>query len=250
MYYAPPPVYYTPPPPPPPPPPPADPGYNTYASGGGYGEPPPPDPAGPGPAPGEGASGGRSESGKSMLVTLLPFGAGQFQNKSYILGLAFAGAEAGALFYWYSSNKLADDTVAETNTYIQQRKGANGDQQLSQEDLAFVAQRKKFVDDQRKKAQLGLVGFGGIWAVGVVQAMLYEPPPKKKSPKRRRYSGFSYVPGGEGKASYHLLDELDGRHYAPSFHWGLAFSPDSFNAFTPEPTQSDFGVGVQLDWSF
>jgi hypothetical protein len=185
-----------------------------------------------------------------MLITVLPFGAGQFQNKSYILGLAFAGAEAGALFYWYSSNKLADDTVAETNTYIQQKKGPNGDQQLTQEDLTFVANRKKFVDDQRKKAQLGIAGFVGIWAIGVVQATLDDPPPKKKSPKRRKYSGFAYVPGGEGKAHYHLLDELDERHYAPRFNWGLAVSPETFNAFTPEPARRDFGVGVQLDWSF
>ena len=116
-YYAPPPpTYYAPPPQPvyvPPPPPPADP-----YGGGAYADPNAPpelaaDPAAPPASAGEPAG-----SGNNLFYTLLPFGAGQFQNNSYILGTVFLGAEAYALYFWYSKNQEANAFAATANKYL------------------------------------------------------------------------------------------------------------------------------------
>jgi hypothetical protein len=237
-------VYYTSTPPLPPPstlPPPADPGYgNPETSGDVLPEQLPPDPAGPPP------SEKSRKSDKSMLVAVLPFGIGQFQNKSQLLGAAFGVAEVGALLYAYKNDQDAKRIRADMHAYVEQARAARGGQ-LSNDDRAIIAGHQAFIERANRRAQLSLLGFGVLWAASAIEAVLHEPPPKKK---RRKPVGFANVPGDDGTSAYELLDEADERRYEAVFKWGLAVEPGSLNAFTPDSSRVDPGVGLRLAWEF
>ena len=131
-----------------------------------------------------------------MLIAILPFGAGQFQNGSFLLGVAFLGAEGYALYHFYSKTQAATKIIDDTNAYT----GAQDKVKMSTEEKAsyetFLAGRRKYVADQQKSAQLGLIGFVGLWVLGAGEAILNDDSApvaaKKKEPRKRRYSGFSY----------------------------------------------------------
>jgi hypothetical protein len=259
-YYAPPPqAYYPPPPPayyPPPqqqmaaPPPPAVDPYQGY----------PPDPVAPAatpapaasvpppPEPGTGdkkASKGGGDNDRNLLITLLPFGAGQFQNHNFILGLAFAAAEVGAIYFYYSNQDLADKTAADTNNYIAQNCPKNQltpDQTDACQD--FATKRQKYVEGKQQMATMGMIGFAVLWAVGVGQAYLSEPKaPKKKKKKRRLYGGF----GEEDvrhEGEYKLVDATEEPYY-PQIHWDLGVLPQ---ASLKSPAEAGLSVGLHLDF--
>ena len=258
MYYA----------PPPPPPAPVDPYAGAaYAGGGGYAAPvdpgfqePPPLETGPNSG---GAERPDSESGgdSNTLITILPFGAGQFQNGATMLGIGFLVGQLGALYYWNSKNSVAESTAAETNKIT----GTADTSQMSDEEQAqfatFVAERIAYVEDQRSKAQLGLFGFLGLWGLGVIEAMVNEPAPKKnKVRKRRKYGGLDSL----GSPQYHLLPVEESQKMV-AFDWNVQVAPrvvlvpgyETPNILDSSPAMIDYkpmeiapSINLGVNWTF
>src|SRR5690606_5140294 len=86
--------------------------------------PPPP----PGPSTGSDGQPEKKASGRSatqLMVSLLPFGMGQFQNGDTLWGLVFLGAETGALAYWYMNRQDAEAAVLAANEYKKQKEAQN-----------------------------------------------------------------------------------------------------------------------------
>lgn len=191
-----------------------------------------------------------------MLIALLPFGAGQLQNQSYLLGLAFAGLEGGALFYWYSENQAANKTITDTNNYISAKKQQSPDGALTEEDAAFAQARAKYVKTRQGNATNGLIGFGVLWAIGATEALINDPPPPpKKKTRKRRFGGFAWQDEAEATTSADasrlgipegLSDE--GARLLPQWRYGLHLAP----AFDRDLSQSaiplELGLGFSVDF--
>lgn len=235
QYYAPPPQYYAPPPPPPPP-------VDPYG-GGGYVEPgaPPvdaaPDPAAPA------ASGDSGGSGNNLFISLLPFGAGQFQNGNTLLGVVFLGAEAAGIYYYMTKTKAADSFAAGANTYIKE----NCQTESADEEACakYQADSQAFVNGERSKAQMGLYAFLGLWVVGATESIINEPVPEAKSKskrKKRRYGGFSYSPTTEG---HHF--SLVGKEFEKSlfaYDIGVQIAPNW--SLEKEKIENDLSLSLTL----
>lgn len=248
QYYAPPPPqYYAPPPPqyyapPLPPPPPADP-----YGGGGYVEPgAPPVEAAPDPAaPAAGPAGDKGGSGNNLFISLLPFGAGQFQNGSTFLGVFFLGAEGAGIYYYMTKTKEADAFAAAANTYIKdncQTEDADTDACAK-----YQTDSQTYVNGVRGKAQMGLYAFLGLWVAGAAESIINEPAPETKSKskkKKRRYGGFSYTPTPEG---HHF--SLVGKEFEKSlfaYDVGVQIAPNWSPA--TEKVENDLSMSLTLEF--
>lgn len=212
-----------------PPPPPAPPGQQ-YAEGDPYMPPPamPPDPAAAtdpaysdAPAPTKGAS------KSNLLITLLPFGAGQFQNGSYVLGGAFLGAETYALYYYYTNLQKVTKATNERNAFVKDKQ-ATGDE-LTEDEQGYVTRTDNYIRDTKQQIQYAQLGFVGLWAVGVVEALIHErnaPPSakEKKTRKQRKYGGFSQVVPDEIDVAPVLAQStagVDASNWSLSLRWEL-----------------------------
>lgn len=123
-----------------------------------------------------------SSQGGSLFIAILPFGAGQFQNGSFFLGSAFAAGEIGALAWWYTNKQDADAAITEFESYKQS--GAT-----DAEKADYSKQVEAYVAEKRQNQNIGLIGFGGLYVIGVGEAIINAPePPKKKTRKSPRYS--------------------------------------------------------------
>ncbi|MEZ4743873.1 MAG: hypothetical protein R3B45_15750 [Bdellovibrionota bacterium] len=133
---------------------------------------------------------------KSLIVSLLPFGAGQFQNNSYILGSTFALLEVGAIYYFLDSSKKADQEVDATNSEIDKRlleeSTLSGDDKVNyqKETEDYATQAEDEINSLRQQAQIGIAAFAGLWVIGALEAVLNTPKyeaakPTKKRRKRR-----------------------------------------------------------------
>ncbi len=179
---------YSPPPPPPPP--------------GGEAEPyyaPPPEgtAATPDPAERAPASAKASDSKNNLLITLLPFGAGQFQNGSYLLGTAFLAGEVYAIYSYLSIQPRVAKDTKDRNAFVNDKNDKG--EEFSDDDKSYVAKADRSIKMNKQNIQYAQIGFGALWAVGVVQALVaerYLPAQNakdKKARKQRKYGGFSYV---------------------------------------------------------
>jgi len=127
----------------------------------------------------------------NILISLLPFGAGQFQADKNILGGAFLAAEAFAL-YWYWQNKNdADQAILDAQTFFER------DDVTDAEKEQFESETASYVSSKRSQQDMGLYGFVGLWAAGVGEAILNAPtPPRKQKTSRRKSRRFlsDYTP--------------------------------------------------------
>ncbi len=124
----------------------------------------------------------RSSAEPNILISLLPFGAGQFQNGKDWLGGAFLAAEAFAI-YWYWTNKSdADQAVTEAEEYFQR------DDVTDEQKEEFESLTASYVSKKRSQQQMGLYGFLGLWAAGVGEAIFNAPKPVKKKKRRSKKS--------------------------------------------------------------
>lgn len=126
----------------------------------------------------------RAPSHNNYFIALLPFGAGQFQNRSIAAGILFFAAEAGALGFYYMQDKDAKETAAELNAFIQE-KADNGDE-LTVEDETYINDTKAYVTNTRNKSKYGLYGFGAAWIAGIVEAIINDPLANASRQSRRR----------------------------------------------------------------
>lgn len=188
-------------------------GYDPY-----YGQPaaPPPPPdtyaAPPSAAPAPGAPGGPpppppelqppagKSSQKNYLIALLPFGAGQLQNKSYFKAAFFLVAEGTALTFFYINYQASQTGAAETQKAIQARVN-NRDPNARREDLdVYDTQtedlKKKgqdYVNTTYQNSMYSLYAFGAAWGIGVIDAIIDDPPSSNKKKRKRRVGGLTLL---------------------------------------------------------
>ncbi len=135
----------------------------------------------------------------SPFLAILPFGAGQFQNQSYLKGTLLLGAEVGALYFWKANTDAADQATKQLDT-----DSADFDNQIvsstdpatktyyQNQKAARQTELQDYIKTSNNNAMMSLGAFGGFYLIGVVDAFIFMsdgPPPVKK--KKRRRSGFS-----------------------------------------------------------
>ena len=109
----------------------------------------------------------------SRLVACLPFGAGQFQNRDYILGWTLLASEAS----------LVVATAITVPLYVYARDRANDEARA--QDLQGKADLYQQRADDIRAANLTMAGiFGAIAITGIVQANLAYVPERKETKKR------------------------------------------------------------------
>jgi PEGA domain len=102
---------------------------------------------------------------KSMLIALLPFGAGQFQNNQTPLGLTFLGVGVGGIGgYVYNMLKASEWKTADTKFRNEDPEGASKPEYIA----ASAAYVKKLSDYKL----YSLIFFGIGWGVGATHAVL------------------------------------------------------------------------------
>ncbi len=130
--------------------------------------------------PSEGAASGPAspapiELGKEPIspVHFLPFGAGQFYNRDYLLGTLFFGAQA------YSIGLIAqaqqDIEQAKSNEQAALRR-AQSDPTVTQDDLdAFTLAKNNFVADKEDRINIAAGVLAGTYVFGVIHALIMRP---------------------------------------------------------------------------
>jgi len=125
----------------------------------------------------------------NYFVALLPFGAGQFQNRSIFNGIVFFAGEAGSLFYYYSKSKSAKSAM-DAIKLLEDEKEANGEE-LTEDDKVFFEESQSYIARTKKQASYGLYAFGALWIVGVIEAIVNDPIANaaQKGPNRGQRPG-------------------------------------------------------------
>jgi hypothetical protein len=145
-------------------------------------------------ASGKSKSTGKNSSSKSScspLIKVLPFGAGQFCQGSTFKGVLFAGVQVGALYFYKQNSDAAANFSGQLDelkaTRSAERETIPEDEQ--EEYDATTAQKEQdaqgVIKTANDNAQMSLIMFVGAWGVGVVDATLFAPTPKKAKKKMR-----------------------------------------------------------------
>lgn len=134
------------------------------------------------------------------FITILPLGAGQFQNSSPVLGSLVAAAQIGAVTYWYINYQDAQKTIKDTNAFSEQRlkeeQTITDPTALTQHQAdtdQYVTDSNAYIDGANQKANIGLIGLAVVYAAGVTEAFINEPAVVKPKRKSRRSRGFSFL---------------------------------------------------------
>lgn len=175
----------------------------------------------------------RATDNNNYFIAVLPFGAGQFQNRNVAGGILFFAAEAGSLAFYLLQDKEAKTTEDELILYKQQKEAE--EEELSEEDLAYIKDTEDYIAKTRQKSKYGIYGFGLLWVAGAVEAIINDPV-AKASKQRRRYVRPGYgmksdsnpvLPPEERyyKAEWQvrLLPEAGHREESLKLQWDLRF---------------------------
>jgi len=231
---APPPVYY----------PPQQPAYYPYQQPvyqqPVYSPPPPPAPEPVAAAPAAPAKASPAKPKKNMFLAIMPFGVGQFQNKSYILGSFFLLAEAGALGYGVMQYMAADKAVASTNATLKEMQAA--EETLTGDQLAaatvdrenYAAEAQSYVSSLRTQGMIGAGAFGGLWIAGAIEAVLTDPPADKPKSKVKKSSKRNFRLSGTMEASSQAFAQEENTEDEEEFELDL----------TPIAPSRDFDIGM------
>lgn len=144
-----------------------------------------------------------SASAQNPLIKFLPFGAGQYQNKNYILGGAFTAAQGGALVLYFMNS--SSSAKAQTN-FAQAIANRDAVTDSTSADYSFYDQQANEQATYGKKsdqnATLCLIGFFATWATSTIEAAIDAPSASgkghKKTRGRRRGLAFETGMGEEG----------------------------------------------------
>ena len=125
-------------------------------------------------------------SSGNLIINLLPFGLGQFQQGKTLLGAGLAvGQVVGLGLFLERSQAEAQanqDALDVINDYEQNGTDTGIDEAQF---LQYLDDNEKFVLEARQQAQIGLLLFSGLYAAGVLEA-IFNPPSAQPRRSRRR----------------------------------------------------------------
>ncbi len=181
-------------------PPPPSPYYGGYY--------PPPGQAYAGPIPGQVYQNtGTGPVYKNPVVVATPFGAGQFQNRSYLLGTAFLLSESAVLAYGIQKNLEAEKQLNDAKSYSQANcQAADISEEERSACQAELRTRQVSINNTKVLARYGFIGFGLLWAGGVTQAIIYDPNQVEANKKRDDRRFMEHSSPKEGFALAFKLD--------------------------------------------
>lgn len=161
----------------------------------------------------------------NYFIAALPFGAGQFQNRTVGTGMLFFAGEAGALYFYTAKNKEAKSTEADIALYEEEAKLNEGEKTDEEKDAdaVYIQETRDYVASTRAKAKLGLYGFGALWVAGAIEAYINDPIAKSASQPQRRDRAPGYGQKNENQNSK-LLPPED-RHYKSD--WQVQLVPEA-----------------------
>lgn len=186
---------------------------------------------------------------KSQLVMLLPFGAGQFQNRDYIKGSILAFLQAVYFPYRYAElNRQADQEAVQTNNYIVSRGGSPN---LSDDDKVYVSKSRAFVNHQRKEALLQTQLWLFTYLIGIVDAALNDPPASHSDASHDSDAAtFANTKHSQLSDNHQLVS--DDRRPRPVFNWniGLASQDPTVSVASAANPNIDLGLALNLKLKF
>ena len=112
---------------------------------------------------------------------------------------------------------------------------------MSEEDKLFIEESEKYIEGLKKKSTYGLYGFGTLWLIGVIEAIVNDPISEAanqapvRSPRPGRY-------GEIREKDSSLLLSYDERHYEKD--WAIHLLPEENSQATGYSDQT----GVKLLW--
>lgn len=107
----------------------------------------------------------RRQTSKSTFLAVLPFGSGQFQNGDHWLGAAFALTQLGLV--GAGTWQLIQATQFETKY----QQDVTADPSLAV-DEGYRRASEQYISDTKTYGQLMLLGFGAVWAISAVEALV------------------------------------------------------------------------------
>ncbi|MBF0442049.1 MAG: hypothetical protein HQK54_09105 [Oligoflexales bacterium] len=128
---------------------------------------------------------------KMMALVFLPFGVGQFQNSSILMGLFFAAAEVGAIAAYFYENSLIEKAKSD-------QEAVDSDPTISN-DLKdeYFEKNNNYVKGAQTYAAIAMGSFFALWTIGSIEAWYNFYPPKGP------------VPGGRKRAEHRESIEED-----------------------------------------
>ena len=135
-----------------------------------------------------------SAGARNPVIKFLPFGAGQYQNRNYLLGGAFTAAQGGALALYFINSSAAATAKINYNKYITARDSstASGEQEYND---AEANKQMAFAKSSNQNATLCLLGFGAAWVTSTIEASINAPSSKSKKKSRGRRRGMAFETG-------------------------------------------------------
>lgn len=154
----------------------------------------------------------------SVLVALLPLGAGQFQNGQHLLGSLFAAAQAGGVGFYFYMNQQADDAAANASKKLQEldeEEKSIPDQQSRDDHRAnmdtYADSSNKYVASLQQNAQYGLYSGIGAYVLSASLALInlgdtegesvssienqdFDPDQLPSTPAQKLVADFSLIP--------------------------------------------------------
>jgi hypothetical protein len=194
-----------------------------------------------------------SSGGGSIFISLLPFGAGQFQNGSYILGSVFAGTEVLTLAYWYYNKNLADEAVANADSYYSDVDNSDKtDDEKTELKKEFYDDTKTYVDQKRQQQYIGLFGFGALWIGGAVQSIIATPDPvKPRKIRSSRIAGeLEENEGGNEVENENDVSLAIEKRFEPSLMPELNFGVMLDKEHSTPNGVPSAGLGLSAEWKF
>ncbi len=136
-----------------------------------------------------------SAGSRNPVIKFLPFGAGQYQNRNYLLGGAFTAAQGGALALYFINSSNAASAKINYNKYITARDSTSPASAEFEYNEAEANKQKTFAKSSDQNATLGLLAFGAVWVTSTIEASINAPSSKSKKKSRGRRRGMAFETG-------------------------------------------------------
>lgn len=108
------------------------------------------------------------------FVKLLPLGIPQFMRGDYFFGTLVGGAQAGALYFWFTQKQQAEDFELQARAAVETIR-SNSEatpEQRAENEKTYLDQANPIIADLQAKSNYGLIGFFVLWGGGAAEAFL------------------------------------------------------------------------------